>query len=500
MQPFVTSSPQNVRGESPDIINIKSDNKSKCGKCRKNMPGHLKVINCDVCENYYHVKCSGTSKKSFLEQKRLCRTWICSRCTSNTSYSHLDNNELYLEINNVSLPSSETSISMPSYTIQSLLDQMPEQNFETDEFMSETITSKYFTPSQFLESKLSANKFSMLHINIASLSKHIDELRSLIKVLDHPFDIIGITVTRLYEDTPLVNIEIDGYVFKHTATKTRCRGTGMYIKSCYDFDVIPNLSSSNLNVSESLFIEINMEGLKNIIIGCIDRHHSPIPTFLNSFFKDALEEVSTYPNKICALMGDFNIDLIKYSSSANTTEFYDLLCSQSFRPLNHQPSRETSKSATLIDNVFINDITCHSLGGNLTSSISDHFLQFSQIDNLETCATRKNVKYARDYRNFNKRGFNEKLNSTDWGKLVNDLNGTNESYKQFYDRIEDVLNHVDPYRKLRQKEIRVEQRPWITKGLLVSMKIRDDLSKRRAREKNLNSKVGLLINISCIVI
>ena len=42
---------------------------------------------------------------------------------------------------------------------------------------------------------------------------------------------------------------------------------------------------------------------------------------------------------------------------------------------------------------------------------------------------------------------------------------------------------MDPHRKLTQKEIRVEQRPWITKGLLVSMKIRDDLSKRRAREK-----------------
>ena len=93
-----------------------------------------------------------------------------------------------------------------------------------DEFICETITSKYFTPSQFLESKLSANKFSMLHINIASLSKHIDELRSLIKVLDYPFGIIGITETLLYEDTHLVNIEIGGYVFKHTATKTRCGG------------------------------------------------------------------------------------------------------------------------------------------------------------------------------------------------------------------------------------------------------------------------------------
>ena len=75
--------------------------------------------------------------------------------------------------------------SMPSFTSQSLLDQIPGQNFETDEFMSETITSKYFTPSEFIEQRLPSNKFSMLHINIASLGKHIDELRCLLDVLNH---------------------------------------------------------------------------------------------------------------------------------------------------------------------------------------------------------------------------------------------------------------------------------------------------------------------------
>ena len=62
-------------------------------------------------------------------------------------FSDLDNNELFLEINNLSDPKSDYVNSMPSFTIQSLLDQMPGQNFETDEFMSETISSKYFTPS-----------------------------------------------------------------------------------------------------------------------------------------------------------------------------------------------------------------------------------------------------------------------------------------------------------------------------------------------------------------
>ena len=114
-------------------------------------------------------------------------------------------------------------------------------------------------------------------------------------------------------------------------------------------------------------------------------------------------------------MGDFNVDLIKYASSnTNTGEFYDLLCSHSFRPLILQATRVTSKSATLIDNIFVNDMTCHSFGGNLTSSISDHYLQFSVTDLFQTPKHRKRTKFARDFRNFNKREFGEELANINW--------------------------------------------------------------------------------------
>ena len=186
----------------------------------------------------------------------------------------------------------------------------------------------------------------------------------------------------------------------------------------------------NADISESLFIELKREGQTNVIIGCIYRHHSPIPTFLDTFFRDALNEVNSQPNKICALMGDFNIDLIKYASENYTGEFYDLLCSHSFRPLILQPNRVTSKSATLIDNIFINDISCFSSGGNVTSSISDHFFQFCQTDIFQTTVPTKNVKYVGDFRHFNKREFNEEIGNINWGGIINDTNGTDESYTQ----------------------------------------------------------------------
>ena len=230
------------------------------------MREHLKIINCDTCGKYFHVKCSGTSKKVFLNLKALNESWLCLNCLTNElPFYDLDNNDLYLEIKNTPIQKSDSVNSMPSFTIQSLLDQMPGQNFEMDEFMHETITSKYFTPSEFIEQRLPSNKFSMLHINIALLGKHIDELRCLLDVLNHTFDIIGITETRFHDDNPLNTYPSISIFVKHTPTKTGCGGAGMYIKSCYEFDIIYKVSQSNADISESLFIELKREGKKMLL-------------------------------------------------------------------------------------------------------------------------------------------------------------------------------------------------------------------------------------------
>ena len=93
----------------------------------------------------------------------------------------------------------------------------------------------------------------MIHLNIASLQKHIDELRSFLSLLNHPFDVICITETRLYEQKPLANISIDGYEFVHTPTKTQCGGTAIFTKTGIEYEIINNLTSSLENISESVF-------------------------------------------------------------------------------------------------------------------------------------------------------------------------------------------------------------------------------------------------------
>ena len=62
-----------------------------------------------------------------------------------------------------------------------------------------------------------------------------------------------------------------------------------------------------------------------------------------------------------------------------TNEFLDSLASNSFIPLILQPTRITSHSNTLIDNIFSNVIDLDIISGNLTATISGHLSLFAII-------------------------------------------------------------------------------------------------------------------------
>ena len=80
-------------------------------------------------------------------------------------------------------------------------------------------------------------------------------------------------------------------------------------------------------------------------------------------------------------MGDYNIDLMKHTSHNPTSEFIDLMFSNSFIPLINKPTRVTSKTATLIDNIFINEYKNENkyMTGILATDISDHYPIFHII-------------------------------------------------------------------------------------------------------------------------
>ena len=63
------------------------------------------------------------------------------------------------------------------------------------------------------------------------------------------------------------------------------------------------------------------------------------------------------PNKSMFLCGDFNLDLLKYNNNLPTKRFMAMMFSLGMFPLISKPSRITDVSATLIDNIFTNELT-----------------------------------------------------------------------------------------------------------------------------------------------
>ena len=76
----------------------------------------------------------------------------------------------------------------------------------------------------------------------------------------------------------------------------------------------------------------------------------------------------TKENKICYIMGDFNLNLMNHQSHQLTAEFLDIMFGYTFLPLITLPTRITSHTATIIDNHSDN----YSINGLLLSDISDH--------------------------------------------------------------------------------------------------------------------------------
>ena len=132
------------------------------------------------------------------------------------------------------------------------------------------------------------------------------------------------------------------------------------------------------------------------------------------------------------IMGDFNIDLLKCESSNHSHNFLSSLQSCYLNPAIDKPTRVRPTSATLIDNIFINNpdkvIAC----GNLITDLSDHFSQFCILKSMKA---KTRVKKMLDFSRFSSDRLNADLCNVDWNALfANESNDVNSIFSSFYNK------------------------------------------------------------------
>ncbi|XP_031571341.1 uncharacterized protein LOC116305543 [Actinia tenebrosa] len=218
--------------------------------------------------------------------------------------------------------------------------------------------SNYYISEQFNEITCNDNnnsKFSLLHLNARSINQNLTKLTDFLTTLDLTFSLIGITETWLDKRNSSSDyINIEGYNFIQKSRDDRPGGgVGLFIKDDINFKIRNDLTVFDSQILESIFIEIIRPHQRNVVIGVLYRPpNSNFQMFMNKL-NEILPKFSK-EQKDCYLMGDFNIDLLKYQQQYNNTnDFLDTMFSHAFLPIINRPTRITSHTATSIDNILI---------------------------------------------------------------------------------------------------------------------------------------------------
>ena len=220
-----------------------------------------------------------------------------------------------------------------------------------------------------------------------------------------------------------------------------------------------------------MFIEVLSESNKNTVAGCIYKHPGLTTQNFNFDYLQPLIDKLSIENKNIILLGGFNVDLLHYESNNSTREFLDLMFSASLTLQITIPTRSTVRSRTLIDNIFTNSVEENSTSGNLECCISDHLAQFLIFPNQRVLQQNNHTKYKRSYKNLDNSKFKNELQNIDWTTALSiNNNDVNQSLENFLNISNSLLDKYAPLKQITKEQMKTNSRPWITKGILTSIR------------------------------
>ena len=360
-------------------------------------------------------------------------------------------------------------------------------NFDIDREFEENVeikpNIKYYEVHDFHKMKDIWNKnksLSILHTNVCLLNANAEQLEILLHDLDFKFYILALTETWNPEKNnnnffPKI---IEGYQDYYGVTGSSGKGgCGVYINKF--LNTVPRNGlefkiNTNDHEFESCWVEILNDKTPNILIGVIYRH--PSKDEFNEHIKITLQKLKK-ENKKIIICGDFNLNLLVYNQDDYISTFLNIMLEHNFQPCITEPTRITNTNKpSLVDNIFINTLE-NPISGNILEHISyDHLPNFvileqEKIDNTIHIKKRKT-------NNLNQDEFLIDLQNAALLHEIENANNSNMAYDIFHKQFILTLNKHAPIRYLSNKEVKLRQKPWLTNGILTSIKKKRTLFKK----------------------
>ncbi|KAJ8952344.1 hypothetical protein NQ318_017238 [Aromia moschata] len=338
------------------------------------------------------------------------------------------------------------------------------RDFDYDPIVTEKVENAY-EANEVLKVNNKVCNFKIIHNNIRSLPKNIDEFNVFLHQFDSNFECIVLTETFKIPDLSLFNIA--GYTtIYNEGNVNKNDGIVIYIKSDIQF------SHEILQVGSIKIINLKVTYLGNKIrILAIYRPPSTCPYEFNAGLREILE-IHKVNADYQLLIGDINIDI--FSDYEYAEDYKNLLSEHGFISVINCYTRVQANAQSCLDHIFVNtleNINDFILPLLIASNITDHYMTVIQIvlskHLTDTCMKKKNTKTY-----INKKRLKSEISKISWNSLY--LCGDIESAtNNFIGQIKSILEKCTVIKKLQKKEIK--RKEWITSGLVTSINRRDKM-------------------------
>ena len=342
---------------------------------------------------------------------------------------------------------------------------------------------EYFSMSKLsnLSLNLSKQDFFILHFNVRSLPKNINKLDEFLNDFQRMPDAIAISETKLNSNN-VSKIKIPNYNFLRSDSSTNAGSVGLYTKDTIKFSLRNDLKL-NLQDCEDLWLEVE-RNKSNLIVAVVYRHpKQDISPFHDKLCRN-LNELENNKEKYI-LSGDINIDTlsVQTTGASKIKNYIDDLISSGCKLLINIPTRFADNcKSSLLDHIYTNLTNKNNQSGVCMFEISDHLPIFFIAKNVK-CFSNKRTKFIRSLKNFDSENFvidlQNKLSTIGAEVKTN----VNQDVANLTTMFNSVLDKHAPKRLMSRKEKRLSDKPWITRGILKSIKTKNKLFKKYFKSK-----------------
>jgi hypothetical protein len=366
---------------------------------------------------------------------------------------------------------------------------LPDHVSTDHDFNSDSI-SYYYSIDAFLKIKPKLNNsFTVLSLNAQCLHAKFEQIKCFLQILadnDVYFDALCFQETWLDNSSDCSQLTLNGY--NRVLQGKQCSehgGLAFYIRANYNYQLL--FSESNSPVWEGQFFRIRLNRNKHILLGNIYRPPRNGANELSLFMESFADLLARLNHSRCdtIISGDFNFDLLKHESNTSVKEFLDLITSSGYTPKITIPTRFGRTSATLIDN-FLLKFPMHNqedCTGVMIDQISDHqacFFAFGgQIEKANGDryieVTKRSESFFDDVSNA--------VSATDFMSTFEQQTDVNANCTLFVNTLKEAINTFTTTKICKRNKYKHKFTPWITYGIIRSIRSRDKLYKKMKKSK-----------------